>query len=86
MSLRNILPFLLSVFVGILLFAWVYNIVGWEEIKNVFITFNINHGLIIFSLTLLIALMGSWRWQVILKGENVKLSFFDVFYSHLPVY
>jgi len=83
MSLRNILLFLLSIFVGILLFTWVYNIVGWEEIKNVFINFNINHGLIIFGLTLLIALMGSWRWQEILKGENVKLSFFDVFYPYL---
>lgn len=83
MSLRNISLFLLSVFIGTLLFAWVYNIVGWEEIKNVFTTFNINHGLIIFGLTLLIALMGSWRWQEILKGENVRLSFFDVFYPYL---
>ncbi len=83
MSLRNILLFLLSVFTGILLFVWVYNIVDWEEIKNIFITFSINQGLIIFGLTLLIALMGSWRWQEILKGENVKLSFFDLFYPYL---
>lgn len=83
MNSRNILLFLLSVLVGILLFVWVYNIVDWEEIKNIFTTFSINQGLIIFGLTLLIALMGSWRWQEVLKGENVKLSFFDLFYPYL---
>jgi len=83
MNPKNIIVFLLSFLVGAILLVWVYNIVGWEEVKNIFNVFTPEQGLIIFALTLLIAIMGSWRWQEILRGEGIELSFFDVFNPYL---
>lgn len=83
MSLKKFLLFLISLFVGIELFIWIYNTVGWEEIKNAFLVFTGWQGLVILGLTLLIIFIGNWKWKEILKGENVRISCFSLFKPYL---
>jgi uncharacterized protein (TIRG00374 family) len=83
MSFKNLLLFLISLFVGIALFVWIYNIIGWEEIEKTFSLFNLRQGFVIFLLTLTITLIGTWKWQEVLKKENERISFFDLFESYL---
>ena len=85
-QMKKIIFFLLSLFLGICLSVWVYNMVGWEEIKNVFTVFSLKQGLIILVLTLLITLFGAWKWHEVLVGEGVELSFFDTLKSYLSGY
>lgn len=83
MSLKNVLLFLVSLLVGIGLFLWIYNTIGWQEIKNTFLVFTGWQGLIIFCLTLLTTLIGNWKWKEILRGEGVKISFWELFRYYL---
>jgi len=74
---------LVSLSVGMGLFIWIGKIVGWQEIKNAFLVFTGWHGLVIFGLTLLMMLIGNWKWKEILKGENIKTSFRELFRPYL---
>jgi len=74
---------LISLLVGVGLFIWIGKTVGWQEIKNAFLVFTGWQGLTIFGLTLLMVLIGNWKWQEILKGENVKISFTSLLSSYL---
>ncbi|GAH80554.1 unnamed protein product, partial [marine sediment metagenome] len=56
---------------------------GWQEIKNAFLVFTGWQGLAILGLTLLMALIGNWKWKEILRGENVKISFRELFKPYL---
>lgn len=67
--------FLVSLLLGVGLFIWVGKIVGWGEIKNAFLAFTGWQGIVILSLTVLMALVGTWKWREILRGEEVKISF-----------
>ncbi len=75
--------FLLSLFFGICLSVFIYNLVGWQEIKSAFVNFGLTQGLIILILTFLITIIGAKRWQEILKGGGAEISFFDVFKAYL---
>ncbi len=77
--IKKTLLFLISLFVGIGLFIWIINFVGWQEVKNAFLVFTGREGIIIFALTLLILIMGNWKWQEILRGEDVEVSFWKIF-------
>jgi uncharacterized protein (TIRG00374 family) len=66
--MRNFLLFLISLLIGIGLFFWIAGIVDWEEIKSTFLTFTGWQGLVILGLTLLMAMVGTWKWKEILKG------------------
>jgi len=74
---------LVSLSVGVGLFVWIGETVGWQEIKNAFLVFTGWHGLVIFGLTLLMMLIGNWKWKEILKGENIKTSFRELFRPYL---
>jgi len=74
---------LVSLSVGMGLFIWIGKIVGWQEIKNAFLVFTGWQGLVIFGLTLLMMLIGNWKWKEILKGENIKTSFRELFRPYL---
>lgn len=73
--MKKILLLLISFLIGIALFVWVLRMVGWQEIKNVFLNFTGWQGLIILGLTVLMALVGTWRWKEILKREGTNISF-----------
>ena len=81
--MRKVLLFLISLSVGIGLFIWIGKTVGWQEIKNAFLVFTGWHGMAIFGLTLLMVLIGNWKWKEILRGENVKISFGELFKPYL---
>ena len=48
--------------------------VGWQEIKKAFFVFTGWQGLVILFLTLLMALVGIWKWREVLKGMGVRVS------------
>ena len=81
--MKKFLLFLISLLVGIGLFFWIIKTVGWQEIKNAFLVFTGWQGLVIFGLTLLMMLIGNWKWKEILKGENIKTSFRELFRPYL---
>jgi uncharacterized protein (TIRG00374 family) len=81
--MKKILLFLISLFIGVGIFIWIGKIVGWQEIKNAFLVFSGWKGAVIFGLTLLIAALGTLKWQVILEGENIKVSFKDLLGPYL---
>ncbi|MFC1789675.1 lysylphosphatidylglycerol synthase transmembrane domain-containing protein [Patescibacteria group bacterium] len=71
--MKRFLLFLISLLVGIGLLSFTLKYVGLEEIKNAFRVFTGWHGLIIFGLTLLMILVGTWKWKEILSEEGVKI-------------
>jgi len=81
--MKKILLFLFSLLIGIGLFVWIIKTVGWQEIKRAFLVFTGWQGLVILGLTLLIALIGNWKWKEILKGEDVQISFRSLFSPYL---
>jgi uncharacterized protein (TIRG00374 family) len=81
--LNRILLFFASLFIGIGLFIWIINFVGWHEIENAFLIFRGWQGLIVFILTFLIMAAANWRWKEILKGEGVEVSFWKLFRPYL---
>jgi uncharacterized protein (TIRG00374 family) len=74
---------LISLLIGIGLFFWILKIVGWREIKNAFLVFTGWQGLIILGLTLLMMLVGTWKWKEILKGNGIKVSFKELLNPYL---
>ena len=81
--MKKFLLFLVSLLIGIGLFVWIGKTVGWQEIRNAFLVFTGWQGLVILALTILMALVGNWKWKEILRGENVKISFQELFKPYL---
>jgi len=81
--MKKIFLFLISLFVGIGIFLWIGKTVGWQEIGSAFMLFTGLHGIIIFSLTLLVLLIGNKKWQEILRAQDVEISFFELFKAFL---
>jgi len=77
--MKKFLLFLISLFIGIGLFVSILKIVSWPAIKNAFLIFTGWKGLAIFGLTLLMMLIGNWKWKEILRGEGVEISFKELF-------
>lgn len=73
--MKKVLLFLASLIVGFIIFIWIAETVGWADIKSALSVFSGWDGIIILGLTLLAALIGTWKWQEILKGQGVKISF-----------
>ncbi len=73
--MKKLLLLLISLSIGIGIFIWIGKIVGWQEIKNAFMAFTGWQGLAILGLTILMVLVGTWRWREILKGIGVKTPF-----------
>lgn len=81
--MREILLLLLSLFIGTSLFLWIGSIVGWQEIKETFLVFTGWQGLVILGLTILISLLGNWKWREILKGMGAKVPFRELGRAYL---
>lgn len=82
--MKKLLFFLASLLIGVILLIWIGKTVGWEEIKTALLVFTGWQGLVIFSLTLLIILIGNWKWQEILRSEGVNISFLNLLRVYLP--
>jgi len=83
MRLTNILLFFTSLFIGIVLFVWVYNVVGWQEIKSAFSLFKSWKGMVILVLTFLIMILRNWVWKEVVREKNIEISFWELFKIYL---
>jgi len=81
--MKKFLLFLFSLLIGTGIFIWIGKVVGWHGIKKAFSVFAGWQGIVIVFLTLLIVLIGNWKWREILKGEEVKVSFKNLFSPYL---
>jgi len=81
--MKKFLLFLISLLVGIGIFIWIGKTVGWQEIKNAFLVFTGWQGMAIFGLTLLMILIGNWKWKEILKGGGTNISFLNLLRTYL---
>lgn len=81
--MKKLLLFFISLLIGLGLFIWIGRIVGWQEIKNAFLVFTGWQGIVILTLTVLTALVGNWKWQEILKGEEITIPFKSLFRPYL---
>ena len=80
---KKVLLFIFSLLVGVYLFVWMAKMVGWQEIKDSLMVFTGWHGLVILGLTLLMMLIGTWKWQTILKGGGTDVSFKSLLHPYL---
>lgn len=81
--MKKLLLFLTSLLIGASLFIWVLKTVGWQEIKKAFLVFTGWQGLAILGLTILMAIIGTWKWKEILKGGGTNISFGELFKPYL---
>jgi len=84
--MKKLLLFLASLIIGIILFIWVLNTVGPEEIKEGFLIFTRWEGLAILFLTILITLIANLKWKEILKGLGAEIRFRDLLKPFLAGY
>lgn len=73
--MKKLLVFLASLLIGIGLFSWIIKNIGWQEIKKAISVLTCWQGIVILGLTLLAALVGTWKWKELLRIEGVKISF-----------
>ncbi|MFH1841195.1 MAG: lysylphosphatidylglycerol synthase transmembrane domain-containing protein [Candidatus Nealsonbacteria bacterium] len=72
--MKKVLLFFTSLFIGIGLLVWIFNFLGWKEIKSAFLIFSGWHGIVILLLSVLMLLIGMWKWKIILKSQGYDLS------------
>jgi len=81
--MKKFLLFFLSLFFGILLFAWIIKIVGVEGLVLALSLFLSWRGIALLFLTFLIVLVGTLRWGDILKKEGLKIPFSGLLQTYL---
>ncbi|MFQ6049905.1 MAG: lysylphosphatidylglycerol synthase transmembrane domain-containing protein [Candidatus Paceibacterales bacterium] len=81
--MKKFLLFLVSLLVGVGLFIGIIKFIGWPKIKNAFLVFTGWKGMVIFGLTLLMMIIGNWKWKEILREKEVKISFWALFRPYL---
>ena len=84
--MKKFLLFLFSFLFGMGLFILILKAVGWQETKNALSMFRGWQGIAILLLTLLMLLINTLKWQEILKGEKVKISFFNLSRPYLAAF
>lgn len=74
MRVKKVLVFLFSFVIGLGLFLLVVKWVGWEEIKETLFAFSGWKGIAILGITLLIWLVGIWKYKFIFKSQGYNFS------------
>lgn len=77
--MRKIFFFTFSLIIGLALFGLATSKVGFKEIRGAFSSFPVSGLIAILILTVLIALVGTWRLKFILKSQGYNLSFLKLF-------
>ena len=85
-STKQKLLFGFSLILGLIIFVQLGKVIGWEEIGRAFAVFTGWQGLVIILFSFLIAVIGNWRWQEILKDSGINVSFFNLFKIYLGGY
>lgn len=81
--MKKVLLAIASFFIGLVLFIWISKTIGWDEIKKALIILMGWRGLAIFTLSALVEVFGGLRWQIILRGLNIRASFREIFRFYL---
>jgi len=81
--MRKVLLFLISLLIGAGFFFWAIKFVGWQEIQSAFLVFTGWQGMVILGLTILMAIVGTWKWKEILRSGGTNISFFNLWRIYL---
>lgn len=65
---------LISLFLGIVLFFWLWNEIGWQEIRNTFLHLSGFEIIFLIFLSFLGIFLGTIRWKEILKSKGHQFS------------
>lgn len=84
--MKRVLSFFISLIAGIGLLFWISRFIGWQETKSALFIFTGWHGLVIVLLTLLMVLVGAWKWKVILESQGYHLSHRDIIAPYLTCF
>ncbi len=80
---KRVALFLFSIVIGIALFVLVGQVVGWQNIKASLSQFYSWQGIIVIFFTILTIFIGGFKWKEILKGQDIKLPFWQLFRFYL---
>lgn len=83
---KNTILVAVSLLVGVGIFIWLGKVIGWDKIGGAFKVFQGWQGIVIFCLSILILLIGNWRWYEILKDEKSPVSFWKLWQSYVGGY
>lgn len=81
--MRTFLFFLISLALGLALFAWAISFIGWPAVREAFTIFWGWQGMVVLGLTAFALAVGNWRWKEILKEKDVRISFWELSKSYL---
>ncbi|MDP3995909.1 MAG: lysylphosphatidylglycerol synthase transmembrane domain-containing protein [bacterium] len=81
--MKKFLLFLVSLSIGLALFAWVLITVGWANIKDSILVFTGWQGIVILFLSFLAALIGAWKWREVVKETGGEISFKEIWRVYL---
>lgn len=81
--MKRFLFFLFGLIVGITLFLLVIKMIGLEEMKKAFSSFTAWQGIIIFCLSIVLVIIESWKWKEILRAQDVRIRFRDLWRIYL---
>ncbi len=81
--MKKIILFLILLLAGVGLFIEIAKVIGWEEIKEGFLDFTGWQAVVILGLTLLMAVIGTWKWKDILKSRGIEIPFRGLFKPYL---
>jgi len=81
--MKKFLLFLFSLLIGVILFVWILETVGWQEIQSAFLVFTGWQGIVILFLTFLMILIGTWKWQEVLQETGARISFREIWRAYL---
>ncbi len=71
--MKKILKFLIAFTIGLFIFWLVMGIVGWDKINKAIILFSGLEGLIIILLTFIAAMIGVFKWKLILQSQGLNI-------------
>ena len=71
--MKNIFKFLIVSSIGLLIFLFVMQIVGWGKINEALVLFSGFKGLIIVILTFFIAIISCLNWKLILQSQGFNI-------------
>lgn len=71
--MKKILKFLIAFTIGLFIFWLVMRIVGWDKINKAIILFSGFEGLIIILLTFIAAIIGVFKWKLILQSQGLDI-------------
>jgi uncharacterized protein (TIRG00374 family) len=83
---NTILVVTVSLLVGVGIFIWLGKVIGWDKIGGAFKVFEGWQGIVMICFSILILLIGGWRWYEILKDEKAPTSFWRLWQSYLGGY